>query len=183
METARAFWHLDDLIAEIVQRWEATGRPPSDIVDGMSPIRLRPEDQDHVLRVGIISLANDHRGTRGFRSGKVQSSATVLRAHPIEQELIEAMEDRVLARLRYEVADGSAKCVVDFTHEDAEYLYGLRVLSPRAQAAREEPFWLALRKATEDGKLLRQHGKTARKKLARLAIASGLTTEVEEEAA
>lgn len=176
METAKAFWELPDLIGEIVRRVSGGGRTVAEVVDDMWPIRLKPDHQATVLREGIIRLANDRAGMRGFRSGHVQSIRSGPKPVAEESAGLDEFADRLLARLVYHGADGSMRSVLDFTEADARAQYRERVEALRERASREEPFWEAMIGETSKG-ALRNRPKTARRKLAQMAIAAGLTND------
>lgn len=177
METARAFWHLDDLLEVIVERVVEERCDPATVIDNLGTIRLRPEEQWPVLREGLRSLANSRRGMRGFRSGKVQSSGVTRRPLMEESAGLEEWADRILARLVFEAADGAMKPVTEFTHDDATAAYERRVRAVREQADREDPFWAELMDATASGWVLGRRSADVRKRLARLAVEARLTRE------
>lgn len=177
---AAKYWKLDDFVDTAIERVLASGLTPAQVVDELAPVRLRPEDSWRVLREGLISILNDRHGMRGVRSGKVQSSRGVLRSVPEESAGLEEYADRVLASLVFEAADGSMRSVLDFSHDDAAAAYGRRVVGPREQAEREEPFWRALMKATKSGKALGSQPGAARRKLAAMAVEARLSKREED---
>lgn len=182
METARAFWSLDDLLDQIVSQVVETGETPAEVIDSMGPIRLRPEDQWFVTREGLRSLANGRNGgMRSFRSGKVQTKT--MRQRPLQEEAEGLVEyfDGILSRLVFEAADGRMKPVLDFGNDDAKAAYERRVVAAREQANREEPFWRAVMDATESGRTVGRRSQKVRREIARLAIAQKLTTNGDDE--
>jgi len=180
VETATAFQALDDLLEQIIDQVVETGRPPSEVIDGIEPIRLRPDDQRTVIREGLISIANDRRGMRGYRSGKYQSNPGRRTSLDLETEVIDDYHVRVLSRLVYEDADGAIKSVLEFTADDVDAAYDRRVRAPREQAEREEPFWTALAEITANGWTLDRRTADVQKRIARLAIRQGLTRNGED---
>lgn len=177
-EPARELWHLDDLIATIVEKIQKEGRPASVIIDAMQP-RLNPRDSWIATRAGLIYLANDKRGgMRSFRSGHLQTARSSPKPVAEESAGLEEFADRVLERLIYHGADGDMRSVLDFDHKDAKAAYQERVEALRERADREEPFWKALIAETKKA-TLRKRSKAARKKLAKLAITARLTADDE----
>lgn len=84
---------------------------------------------------------------------------------------------RILGRLLFRGAEGGMRSVLDFTKADAEAAYRRRVVGPREQAAREEPFWLAVAAEAPDDGGIRSRPKRVLAKIAKMAVASGLTSE------
>lgn len=177
METAKAFWKLDDLINDIVRQVVETGKLPHEVIDALMPVRLRPEDQAAVVREGLIFLVNGRRGMRGFRSGRVQTVRSGPKALPEESDGVLEFGMRILERLVYVTADGvTERSVLDFTHEDAAAAFDRRVRAVREQADREEAFWSALMRATSHGRPVRAQPVSQRTSLAKLAIAAKLAS-------
>ena len=179
MEVARAFWRMDDLISAVVARVVDTGETVAVAIDAMAPIRIQPQDEWMVLREGIRSLVHE-RGIREYRrSGKVQSAKTHIRPLAEESAGLDEYFDLQLRRLIFETVDGSMRPVLDFTHEDAQNIYELRVNRPRAQAIKEDSFWKTLIEVTSGGRTLATRAVATRRKLAKLAVEAQLTVSEE----
>lgn len=166
---------IDQAIETIVEIVATYGQPVSEVVDDLMPLPFSPDDEERLIREGLISLANDRRGMRGYRSGKVQSTVTRRMAVPHAKAGIQVWADKILGRLVFEGADGTMRSVLDFTHADALHAYDLRVRAPRERADREEPFWDAVISATQSGARVADKQRHERHRIASIAVQAKLT--------